>query len=105
MSIVILHLFLTIEIKRILLTLSSVECILYIGGGKVLATNEKIRLLLKRKNITITELADKIDTTRQNLTNKLSRNNFNEIDLQKIAEALDQELSIVFKDKESGNEL
>ena len=71
----------------------------------MLATNEKIRLLLKRKNITITELADKIDTTRQNLTNKLSRNNFNEIDLQKIAEALDQELSIVFKDKESGNEL
>ena len=54
-----------------------------------LTTAEKIRILLKRKNMSITVLAEKIGTTRQNLTNKLSRDNFTEKDLKEIAAALD----------------
>jgi len=71
----------------------------------MLKTSEKIRLLLKRKNMSVTELSEKIGTTRQNLTNKLSRNNFSEKDLRKITEALGQELVIVFRDTTEGDEL
>ena len=71
----------------------------------MLETNEKIRLLLKRKGMTITNLADKIDTTRQNLNNKLSRNNFSENELRKIAEAMECSLILEFEDKESKERL
>lgn len=50
--------------------------------------SEKIRILLKRKKMTITELASLIETTNQNLSNKLTRDNFSEKELQQIAEAL-----------------
>ena len=50
---------------------------------------EKIRILLRRKKITISALAKMIETTRQNLTNKLNRDNFTEKELQQIAEVLD----------------
>lgn len=71
----------------------------------MLETNEKIRLLLKRKGMTITNLADKVDTTRQNLNNKLSRNNFSENELRKIAEAMECSLILEFEDKESKERL
>lgn len=53
-----------------------------------LTMGEKIRILIKRKKITISELAKLIGTTNQNLSNKLSRDNFSEKELQQIAEAL-----------------
>ena len=49
---------------------------------------EKIRILLRRKKITISDLADMVGTSRQNLNNKLNRDNFSEKELQQIAEAL-----------------
>ena len=70
-------------------------------GGYLLRTNEKIRILLKRKNVSITELSNKIGTTRQNLTNKLSRNNFSEKDLSAIATALECNLILEFEDQET----
>lgn len=71
----------------------------------MLKTSEKIRLLLKRKSMSVTELSEKIGTTRQNLTNKLSRNNFNERDLINISKALEQELVINFIDNMDRSEL
>ena len=49
---------------------------------------EKMRILLKRKKMTIADLAAAIGTSNQNLSNKLSRDNFTEQELRKIAEAL-----------------
>ncbi|KNY29544.1 helix-turn-helix transcriptional regulator [Pseudobacteroides cellulosolvens] len=49
---------------------------------------EKIRILAKRKKVTISELATLIGTTNQNLSNKLTRDNFSEKELKQIAEAL-----------------
>ncbi len=43
-----------------------------------LTMGEKIRILIKRKKITISELANLIGTTNQNLSNKLTRDNFSE---------------------------
>lgn len=67
----------------------------------MLETNEKIRLLLKRKGMTVTSLAESINTTRQNLTNKLNRNNFSENELKEIAEALGCSLILEFEDIKS----
>lgn len=50
---------------------------------------EKIRILLKRKKKTIKELAELLDTTSQNFSNKLTRDNFSEQELVQIATALD----------------
>lgn len=61
-----------------------------------LTTSEKIKIALGRKNMTLQDLAHKLGTTRQNLHNKITRGNFKEDDLQKIAEALDLKLEISF---------
>lgn len=48
---------------------------------------EKIRISIKRKKL-LYEIANLIGTTNQNLSNKLTRDNFSEKELQQIAEAL-----------------
>lgn len=49
---------------------------------------EKIRIILGRRNMTIAQLAAKTGQTRQNMSNKMARDNFSEKDLLTIAEAL-----------------
>ncbi|MDL0196817.1 helix-turn-helix domain-containing protein, partial [Clostridioides difficile] len=49
---------------------------------------EKIKIILKRKNMTIGELAEKTGQTRQNLSNKFSRDNFSEKEIRKFAKIL-----------------
>ena len=59
------------------------------GGGNLnLSTSEKIRILCKRNKISITDLAKKLEISSQNLSNKLSRDNFSEKDLHRIAKEL-----------------
>ena len=53
-----------------------------------LSMGEKIKVVLGRRNMTLGELAEKTGQTRQNLSNKMSRDNFTEKELRKIAEAL-----------------
>lgn len=65
-----------------------------------LFTSEKIKILCKRQNITVAELADRCGWSRTNLANKLRRDNFCESDLRKIAEALGCELVIDFVESE-----
>lgn len=69
-----------------------------------MSMSKKIKHLLIEKNITITQLAKLIGTTPQNLTNKLSRDNFKEKNLEEIAKALNCEFyaTFVIKD-ENGN--
>ena len=43
-----------------------------------LTMGEKIKIITDRRGITITGLAKQLGTSRQNLTNKFSRNNFSE---------------------------
>lgn len=54
-----------------------------------LSMGEKIKVVLGRRNMTLGELAEKTGQTRQNLSNKMSRDNFTEKELRKIADALD----------------
>ena len=45
-------------------------------------------LLVKRGNMSLAELARKLGTTPQNLSNKMQRDNFSEKELLQIAEVL-----------------
>lgn len=60
----------------------------------MLTTAEKIKVIMKRNNFTMTELANQLNCSRQNLSNKMSRNNFDERELTAIANALGYELEI-----------
>lgn len=64
---------------------------------------EYIRLcMVKRDNITEAELARRTGQTPQNMNNKYKRNTFKVSELEKVAEALDAELVMMFVDKETG---
>jgi transcriptional regulator with XRE-family HTH domain len=71
----------------------------------MLTAAEQIRILLIRKNMTLSELADKIEISRQNLSNKMKRDNFAEKEMMEIAEALGCSLEINFIDKKTGERL
>lgn len=64
--------------------------------------SEIIRKTLENKQITQQDLAEKIHTTKQNLSNKLSRDNFSTVELVEIADALKMQLQL--KDKEAKKE-
>ena len=59
-----------------------------------LTFGEQVKVILKRQNMTIKDLAAILETrtgkpmSRQNLTQKLNRNNFQEQDMKEIAAAL-----------------
>ncbi|MBQ6782308.1 MAG: helix-turn-helix transcriptional regulator [Treponema sp.] len=62
-------------------------------------STEYIRLcLVKRNNMSVAELAEKTGQTRQNLSNKMQRNEWKQAELEKIAAALDADLDIRFID-------
>lgn len=69
------------------------------------STTEKIRIIAGRKDLNITQLAEKIGQTRQNLSNKMTRGDFKESELKSIAESLDCNLKILFVDKKTGEQL
>ncbi len=67
-----------------------------------LTMSEKIKVVLKRRGMTMGELAEKTGQTRQNLSNKMTRDNFPEKELRQIAEALDCELESYLVMKDTG---
>lgn len=50
---------------------------------------KKIKMLMVEKDMTLSELAEKMGTSQPNLSNKLKRDNFNENELTHIAEVLE----------------
>ena len=67
---------------------------------------EKIRILLvKRGNLSESELARKIGISPQNLHNKMKRDNFTENDLMEIAQALGCSYEINFIIPETGEKV
>ena len=59
----------------------------------------------KNKSNYETELANQLNCSRQNLSNKMSRNNFDERELTAIANALGCELEINFINRETGEKI
>ena len=62
-----------------------------------MAMSEKIKIVLLKKKMTVSALAEKLNTSQSNLSNKLKRDNFSEKELIEIAQALDCEFHGYFK--------
>lgn len=71
----------------------------------MLSAAEKTKIILKRQGLTIADLATRLNISRQNLSNKLSRNNFNEKDIKAIADVLNCTVDIVFIDKQTNQSI
>lgn len=61
-----------------------------------LTVAEKVRLIMKRQQITMGDLASRSGQTRQNLSNKMTRGNFTEKDIATLAAALGCGCKITF---------
>lgn len=70
-----------------------------------LSMGEKIKVILGRRGITLGELAEKTGQSRQNLSNKMSRDNFSEKELLEIAKALDCTYHAGFTMNDTGEEV
>ena len=53
-----------------------------------LTLGEKIKIILNRRGLTMAQLAEQTGQSRQNMSNKMSRDNFSEKELYEIANAL-----------------
>lgn len=67
-----------------------------------LTAGEKIKVLLNRRGMTLTQLAEKTEQSRQNMSNKMARDNFSEKELQTIAAALNCTCRIEFDLNDTG---
>ena len=59
--------------------------------------SEKLRTIMRRNKITMVELARRTEQTPQNLSHKFKRDNFTVRELSRLANALDYELLLDFK--------
>lgn len=67
-----------------------------------MSVTKVIKNILGDKNISQVELAEKVNVSKQNLSNKMNRDNFSTIELVEIADALN--MNLIFKDKADGKE-
>ena len=70
-----------------------------------LTAGEKIKILLKRRGMTLGDLADETNQSRQNLSNKMTRDNFSEKEIKEIADVLNCEYEASFVMKDSGEKI
>lgn len=61
----------------------------------------EVRVMLARENKNISWLSKELNTSQQNLSNKMKRNNFSVNEMEEIAKALGYELKIEFIKKEN----
>lgn len=71
----------------------------------VLTMGEKIKIILKRRGLTIAQLAEMTGQTRQNLSNKLGRDNFTEKEIIEIAKALNCDYDAYLIMRDSGDKI
>ncbi len=70
-----------------------------------LTTSEKIKVMLKRRGMTLKELSEKLGQKGSNLSNKLSRDNFPEKEIREIADALGCEYEAYFVMRDTGDKV
>ena len=70
-----------------------------------LTFGEKIKVIMGRRGLSITELANKTGQSPQNMSNKMRRDNFSEKELKEIAAALDCTFETVFRMNDTGEEI
>lgn len=66
---------------------------------------KQIRMIMIMRDISVNELAKRLNTSPSNMTNKFKRDNFSENELREIANALNCKLDIVFIDNETNQRI
>jgi transcriptional regulator with XRE-family HTH domain len=66
---------------------------------------KKVKLLLVERDMTLTELAEKLGKTVQNISAKLRRDNLSEKELREIASCCDATFQVSFILNDSGKEV
>ncbi len=66
---------------------------------------ENIKIAMLKRKMNIKELAEKLGTTGNNMTNKFKRDNFSERELTEIAKALNCKLDIALIDNETNQRI
>ena len=61
-----------------------------------LTAGEKIKIVMKRRGMTLGDLAEKTNQSRQNLSNKMTRDNFSEKEIKEIAKLLPKDVRWFF---------
>lgn len=67
-----------------------------------LTMGEKVKIILNRRNMTMSQLAEILGQSRQNISNKMTRDNFTEKELAEIAEALNCTYTATFTMNDTG---
>jgi transcriptional regulator with XRE-family HTH domain len=70
-----------------------------------LTFGEKIKIIMGRRGISITALANKTGQSPQNISNKMKRDNFSEKELRAIAVALNCTFETIFRMNDTGEEI
>lgn len=65
-----------------------------------MTVGEKLKTIMGRQKISMGELADRTGQSRQNLSNKLKRDDFSESEIRKMAEVLGLTINIQFIGKD-----
>ena len=63
---------------------------------------KKIRILLIERDMTMTDLAKKLETSKSNLSDKMKRDNFSEKELIEIADVLNSDFKGSFIMRDTG---
>lgn len=67
-------------------------------------TANQIKSLLAFKGSSAAQLAEKLNCSQANISQKFKRDNFSEKELVKIADILNCDLKIIFTDRDTGKE-
>lgn len=67
--------------------------------------SEKIKIVLVKRKKSVTDLAKALNTSSQNLSNKLRNDNFREEELREIADILNCDLDIRFTLRDTGEQV
>jgi len=80
------------------LLLENKPCIIKEKERDFMGMATKVKMLLAARDMTIADLADKLEpkTTRQNVTTKINRDNLSENDLHQIAKACNATFEGIF---------
>lgn len=65
-----------------------------------MTAGEKLRIIMDRMKISMGQMADGTGQSRQNLSNKMKRDDFSEKELRKMAEVLGCTINIQFIDSD-----
>ena len=64
-----------------------------------MTAGEKMRVIMARRKMSMSDMAEKTGHSRQNLSNKMRRDDFSEKELLKMAAAMGCTVDIVFRDE------